>query len=176
MKYCTEEILAQQGEFDNNVEFDDDDDDDEPEMNIVVDITALNRRPDLKNAIIEALTTGTAGTAENVSDELIVEMINTFPEYREEFNRLFYELDKCAELEGELTYYPSIMDCNNADEMQLIESFGGFRESDNGIAHKYRHLKKETTDIIYGNPKVRQVVCRMNSESITDELVASMVR
>lgn len=180
MTDCTEEILAQPGQFDDNVQIDYTDDDEEydsvlPEMKVTIDVTTLNRKPKLKAAIIQALDPeGKLG--DSMSDELVVELINTFPELRQDYNRLFYDQDNCEQQEGEPTYFPSIMDVDDHDELLTIEALCGFRESDDQVAHKYRHLKQETIDIIYGNPKVRQLVCRMKPESITDELVASMVR
>jgi len=179
MTDCTEDTLDESGEFDDDVELmyaEEDEKEEEilPEFNITIDVAALNRKPKLKEAIITALDP--EGKMENVSDELIVEMINTLPELRQQYSLIFYELDKCAEMEGEQSYTPSIVDVTDVEELQLIEQMTGFRESSDGVAHIYAHLNKASKDIIYGNPKVRMILCRMNPKSITDELVSSMLR
>lgn len=160
-----------EGEGDGESEGESDGDHDLPESKIVIDMLALKQRPKLKEAILECLDpTGN----KKISDELLIEMINTFPDVRQEFNKLFYGLHEFDEREGNPTYYPSILDVTDADEILKISEVGGFRELNDEIPHKYAHLSKESIDIIYGNPRIRTVVSRMTADKITDDLVSSM--
>lgn len=148
-----------------------DGDDDFAESHIVVDLIALKQRPKLKEAILDCLD---PNRKHPISDELLLEMINTFPDVRQEFNKLFYSLHEFDEREGNPTYYPSILDVTDAEEILKINQLGGFREMHDELPHKYAHLSKKSIDIIYGNPRIRSVVSRMTADKITDDLVASM--
>jgi hypothetical protein len=180
MHDCTEDVLAgkyehmqdTQDEVQENVDQHDSEYPEYPESNVTIDSKALNQRPELKAVISKVLDP----TGSLVTDEAILEMINTFPDVREEFNKLFYRIQECEAHEGDITYYPSIIHINDADEILKIEKIGGFRETNDEVAHKYAHLSKESIGIIYGNPRVRRVVSKMPSSSITNELVASMLK
>jgi hypothetical protein len=167
----TDEILAEPGDFTSHDTTSEDDM--LPEFDITIDIATLNSKPSLKSAIINGLDPE-GKMDEIMSDELIVETINTFPEIRSEYIKLFYDID--YEEEGEPTYFPSILDVDDAEEMMQIMEISGFRESKDEIAHKYMHLSEESVNAIYGNPKIRKILCRMKSKDITDELVASFIK
>lgn len=59
-------------------------------MNSIIDIAILNSKPWIKKSIIETLDPD-GKIQDIITDELLVEMINTFPDIRYEFYKLFVE-------------------------------------------------------------------------------------
>uniref|UniRef100_A0A6C0J591 Uncharacterized protein n=1 Tax=viral metagenome TaxID=1070528 RepID=A0A6C0J591_9ZZZZ len=178
MTDCTDDVLSSDGPFDDNVQLylqeTTDMLDELPEMNILIDKRILNSKPKLKQAIISGLDPDNKMTGE-ITDDMILESINMFPKIREDYCNLFYELDLCKEREGECTYYPSILDVDNIDDIKSIQKLSGFREFHQEIPHKYIHLSHKCIELIYGNPHIRKLVSRMKPEHITNNLITSML-
>lgn len=165
MQDCTDEILSTEGPFQTFEDNHPTDDFLQP-----IDKNTLNKKPRVKEAIVNALDPEGKMRGE-ISDDLILGMINSDPFLMNEYSKLFYDQESINIAEGEEGYIPSILDVKTVED---LEEYERFRE-DKGIPFKYSHLSDHSIKCIYGNPRIRSVVCRLPKEAITDDFVSSLM-
>lgn len=136
---------------------------------IIITSDMIDRRKDIKDAVVKAFGQAAPEATQHLSSEDIANLLNMDVNVRNSIIEVLYELTDCLEEEGEPTYYPSINDYTDAEEIMTIRSIGGFREDHEEIPHKYSHLKPENVAMIYRNPAIRSVISKMSH--ITDEFV-----
>ncbi len=144
-------------------------------FNPTVTIVMLNRRPDIKKAIMEeledlllpwdAIKTEDKPEPDDFQDNQLLNALNSDPQVQAMVLESLLELDDCAEREGEAVYRPSILDTDT------IDSTVKYREECDEVPAKYAHLTEESLDLIYSDPQVRVLISGMSADQITDGLI-----
>lgn len=147
-------------------------------FNPKITLVMLNRRPDIKRAIMGELEdlflqwddVKTEDKPEPVDfyDNQLLNALNTDPHVQAMVLESLLELDDCADREGEAVYRPSILDTDT------IEPGVQYREDYDEVPAKYAHLSNASLDLIYSDPQVRVLISNMTADKITDALIKKL--
>jgi hypothetical protein len=154
----------------------------------LITIDMLNRRPEIKAAILEGLeeylveykdalaVTGdsmdcSTAVAEAFTDEQLINALNSDPYIQASFYECLNHLSDCQDNEGPMIYYPSILTMDNMEELDQVSRFREDQAIED-LPAKYAHLDDASIAQIYSNPELRQVVCGMPEKNITPAFIA----
>ena len=153
------------------------------QFNPTITINMLNRRPHMKEELMEELKDifvpwdhvhdpegDDVPEPDDFQDEQLLNALNCDPQTQATVLEALLELDDCEEAEGEPYYRPSILDTD------IINPLEKYREEVDEVPFKYDHLSDESLDKIYSDPQIRYMLAKMEKEHITDALVMKMVR
>jgi hypothetical protein len=161
----------------------------EEECSGLITIEMLNRRPEIKEAILEGLkeylveykdalaVTGDDDqalnplVAEAFTDEQLVNALNSDPYIQGSFYECLNQVSDCQDNEGPAIYYPSILTMDNMAELDQVSRFREDQAIED-LPAKYAHLDDASIAKIYSDPELRQVVCGMAAEDITAEFIS----
>jgi hypothetical protein len=165
LDFCVSEEASQESTFELGLELDGD-----PQ----VTLSMLRRRKDIKEALVLGFKEAFPerfGEEDEISDESILDLVNSDPEVKTSLIEILLELTDCHDQEGETSYYPSITEFSTSEEILMFDKIIGFRESKEVLPYKYEHLSNETISLIYNNPQILPIISKMKKEQITDKFI-----